>query len=200
MAKELIFPPKPALSYWKSFSKILQYVQGRDLNKEVIEEIYEVGPKVGSELRYSALGSYACFNCYDYLYLVPLEFTFGLMGILAFYSHDVFLIVGFFALTGKEITMQIIAALLTIVGYSINDTIVIFNRIREDIEENHKDPIQVVFNRSINDTLSRTVITESELLLTSACLFMGWKCNSRFCFSYLPGYPFWNLFFYLCCQ
>lgn len=165
-----------------------QYVQGRDLNKEVIEEIYEVGPKVGGELRSQAFWAVLLALIAMIIYIwFRFELTFGLMGIVALF-HDVFIIVGIFALTGKEITMQIIAALLTIVGYSINDTIVIFDRIREDMKKNRKDPIQEVFNRSINDTLSRTVITGGTTFLTSACLyFWGGSVIHDFAFAICLG-------------
>lgn len=168
-----------------------EYVQGRDLNKEVIEEIYEVGPKVGSELRSQAFWAVLLALIAMIIYIwFRFEFTFGLMGILALF-HDVFIIVGIFALTGKEMTMQIIAALLTIVGYSINDTIVIFDRIREDMKKNRKDPIQVVFNRSLNKTLSRTIITGGTTFITSACLFLwGGSVIHDFAFAICLGIIF----------
>lgn len=151
--------------------KLPDYLKGRDVSKEVIQEIYEVGPKVGSELRTAAFWAVILALIAMIIYIwFRFELTFGLMGILALF-HDVFIIVGFFAITGKEITMQIVAALLTIVGYSINDTIVIFDRIREDIKFNRKDPMEHVFNSAINKTLSRTVITGGTTFITSACLY-----------------------------
>lgn len=165
-----------------------EYIKGRDLNTEVIEEIYEVGPKVGGELRTQAFWAVMLALIAMIIYIwFRFEFTFGLMGILALF-HDVFMIVGIFAITGKEITMQIIAALLTIVGYSINDTIVIFDRIREDMKKNRKEPIQSVFNNSINETLSRTVITGGTTFLTSACLFFwGGSVIHDFAFAICLG-------------
>ncbi len=168
-----------------------EYVKGRDINSEVIEEIYEVGPKVGSELRTQAFWAVMLALIAMIIYIwFRFEFTFGLMGILALF-HDVFMIVGIFALTGKEITMQIIAALLTIVGYSINDTIVIFDRIREDLKKNRKDPMAEIFNRSINETLSRTVITGGTTFLTSASLFFfGGSVIHDFAFAICLGILF----------
>lgn len=148
-----------------------EYIKGRDLSRDVIEEIYEVGPKVGGELRTAAFWAVLLALIAMIIYIwFRFELTFGLMGILALF-HDVLMIVGIFAITGKEITMQIVAALLTIVGYSINDTIVIFDRIREDMKLNRKEPMEEVFNKAINKTLSRTVITGGTTFLTSLCLF-----------------------------
>jgi len=148
-----------------------EYVKDKDMNRDVVEEIYEVGPKVGGELRtasmFAVLISLVLMIAYIWF---RFEFTFGLMAILALF-HDVFIIVGIFAITGKEITVQIIAALLTIVGYSINDTIVIFDRIREDLKIHRKDHMADVFNRSINNTLSRTIITAGTTLFTALALF-----------------------------
>ena len=115
------------------------------------------------------------------------ELTFGLMAIFALF-HDVFIIVGIFALTGKEITVQIIAALLTIVGYSINDTIVIFDRIREDLKVYRKDTIPVVFDRAINKTLSRTTITSATTLFCALALyFFGGSVLHDFAFAISLG-------------
>jgi len=148
-----------------------EYVKDKDMNRDVVEEIYEVGPKVGGELRtasmFAVLISLVLMIAYIWF---RFEFTFGLMAILALF-HDVFIIVGIFAITGKEITVQIIAALLTIVGYSINDTIVIFDRIREDLKIHRKEQMAEVFNRSINNTLSRTIITAGTTLFTALALF-----------------------------
>lgn len=148
-----------------------EYIKDRDLSRDVIEEIYEVGPKVGGELRSAAFWAVMLALIAMIIYIwFRFELTFGLMGILALF-HDVLMIVGIFTITGKEFTMQIIAALLTIVGYSINDTIVIFDRIREDMKLNRKEPLEVVFNKAINQTLSRTVITGGTTFLTSLCLY-----------------------------
>jgi len=149
-----------------------EYVKGRDMNKDVIQEIYVVGPKVGGELRTQALLAVLISLALMIIYVwFRFELTFGIMAILALF-HDVFIILGIFAITGKEITIQIIAALLTIVGYSINDTIVVFDRIREDLKANRKDDYHVVFNKAINTTLNRTVITSLTTLFTAASLYI----------------------------
>lgn len=151
--------------------KFPEYIKGRDIAKDVVQEIYEVGPKVGSELRTDAFWAVMLALIAMIIYIwFRFELTFGLMGILALF-HDVIMIVGIFAITGKEITMQIVAALLTIVGYSINDTIVIFDRIREDMKIHRKEPIETVFNNAVNKTLSRTVITGGTTFITSLCMY-----------------------------
>jgi preprotein translocase SecF subunit len=148
-----------------------QYIEGRDLEKDVIVQSDEVGPKVGAELRSQALFAVLLAMLLIIIYIwIRFELTFGFAAILAVF-HDVLCIIGFFAITGKEITIQIVAALLTLVGYSINDTIVVYDRIREDLRIYRKDPYETVFNNAINKTLSRTVITAGTTFLTAAALF-----------------------------
>lgn len=152
-------------------NNLADYTKGRDLDHDVIQEFNTVGARAGMEMRNKAITAVAIALVLMVIYIwIRFEFTFGLMAILALF-HDVVIIVGIFAWSGKEITMTIIAALLTIVGYSINDTIVIFGRIREDLKIYRKDDIPVIFNRSINATLSRTVITAGTTLLTSLALY-----------------------------
>jgi preprotein translocase SecF subunit len=100
----------------------------------------------------------------------------------------VFCIVGIFAITGKEFTIQVIAALLTIVGYSINDTIVIYDRIREDLRIYRKEPYEVVFNNAMNKTLSRTTITVFTTFLATLALYIfGGTVIHDFAFAILLG-------------
>lgn len=168
-----------------------EYVKGKDINRDVIEEIYEVGPKVGGELRTNAMMAVIIALILIVIYIwFRFELTFGFMAILALF-HDVLCIVGIFAITGREITIQIIAALLTIVGYSINDTIVIFDRIREDLKANRKDSYEVVFNTAMNRTLSRTLITSGTTLFTALALyFFGGTVLRDFAFAMTLGIIF----------
>jgi preprotein translocase subunit SecF len=153
-------------------TKLSTYTQGRDIKSDVILQIATVGAKAGKEMRTQAIMAVLIAFVLMIIYIwVRFEFTFGLMGIVAEF-HDVFLILGVFALTGKEITMSVIAALLTIVGYSINDTIVVFDRIREDLKVYRKDPVPEIFNRAMNKTLSRTTITAGTTLVASLSLFI----------------------------
>jgi preprotein translocase SecF subunit len=171
--------------------KLPEYIQGRDINKDVVLQIDEVGPKVGEELRSQALFAVLLSLLLMIIYIwIRFELTFGISAILAIF-HDVFCIVGIFAITGKEITIQIIAALLTIVGYSINDTIVIYDRIREDLRIYRKDPYESVFNNAMNKTLSRTIITAGTTMLTALSLyFFGGTVIHDFAFAMVLGLLF----------
>ena len=153
-------------------TQLSAYTEGRDMQKDVFQEFNTVGAKAGAEMGSKAILAVVVALLLMIIYIwIRFEFTFGLMAILALF-HDVIIIVGIFSWTGREITMSIIAALLTIVGYSINDTIVIFDRIREDFKIYRKDPVPVIFNRSMNETLSRTVITSGTTLLTALALYI----------------------------
>jgi len=151
--------------------ELQEYTAGRDIESEVILEVNTVGQKAGSEMRANSILAVVIALILMIIYIwIRFEFTFGLMAILAL-AFDVIFVLGVFALTGKEITMQIIAALLTIVGYCINDTIVVFDRIREDLKIYRKDPVKEVFNRAINTTLSRTILTAGTTLVTALSLY-----------------------------
>ncbi len=152
-------------------SQLPRYTQGRDLQKEVLSEVSMVGAKAGSQMRSNVVIAVVIALLLMIIYIwIRFEFTFGLMAIVALF-FNVVVVVGVFAFTRKEITMQIIAALLTIVGYAINDTIVVFDRIREDLKLYRKDPVHVIFNRAMNSTLSRTIITGGSTLLTALALY-----------------------------
>ena len=94
------------------------------------------------------------------------------MGAIVALIHDVLITVGIFSLLGKEFTLPIVAALLTIVGYSLNDTIIVFDRIRENIRKQSKSPFKTIINGSINETLSRTILTSGTTLLVLIALFI----------------------------
>lgn len=110
------------------------------------------------------------------------------MGAIVALIHDVTITVGAFSLFGKEFTLPIIAALLTIIGYSLNDTIIVFDRIRENLRKYHKLPLGDVINKSINETLSRTILTSGTTLLVVICLFvLGGGIIHDFAFAMLVG-------------
>jgi len=167
------------------------YTKGKDIEKDVIVQSDEVGPKVGKELRSQAMFAVLLSMLLIIIYIwIRFELTFGISAILAIF-HDVLCIVGIFALTGKEVTIQNVAALLTIVGYSINDTIVIYDRIREDLRIYRKDPYESVFNNAMNKTLSRTVITAGTTALTALALyFFGGSVIHDFAFAMVLGLIF----------
>lgn len=152
--------------------KLTDYTQGRDLQNDVVREKSTVGAKAGSEMRANVTLAVVIALILMIIYIwIRFEVVFGFMAIVALF-FNVMVILGIFAFTGKEITMQIIAALLTIVGYSINDTIVVFDRIREDLKVYRKDPVPLIFNRAMNSTLSRTIITGGSTLLCAISLYL----------------------------
>ena len=110
------------------------------------------------------------------------------MGAIVALVHDVTITVGMFSIFGKEFTLPIIAALLTIIGYSLNDTIIVFDRIRENLRKYRKDPLGVIINKSINETLSRTVLTSFTTLIVVIALFvLGGGIIHDFAFALLVG-------------
>jgi preprotein translocase subunit SecF len=110
------------------------------------------------------------------------------MGAIVALIHDVTITVGIFSLFGKEFTLPIIAALLTIIGYSLNDTIIVFDRIRENLRKHHKDPLEIIINKSVNETLSRTILTSMTTLAVVITLFvMGGGIIHDFAFAMMIG-------------
>lgn len=110
------------------------------------------------------------------------------MGAIVALVHDVIITVGLFSIFDKEFTLAIIAALLTIIGYSLNDTIIVFDRIRENLRKYHKQPLEVILNRSINETLSRTILTSLTTLFVVIALFvLGGGIIHDFAFALIVG-------------
>ncbi len=110
------------------------------------------------------------------------------MGAIVALIHDVTITVGIFSLFNKEFNLSIIAALLTIIGYSLNDTIIVFDRIRENLRKFHKSALHAIINRSVNETLSRTILTSLTTLMVVAALFaLGGGIIHDFAFALLVG-------------
>ena len=110
------------------------------------------------------------------------------MGAIVALIHDVSITVGIFSICGKEFTLPIIAALLTIIGYSLNDTIIVFDRIRENSRKNQKNPLHAIINCSINETLSRTILTSLTTMAVVVCLFaLGGGIIHDFAFAMIIG-------------
>lgn len=110
------------------------------------------------------------------------------MGAIAALLHDVFITVGVFTIIGIEFSLPIVAALLTIIGYSLNDTIIVFDRIRENIRKHSKKPLPEVINQSVNETLSRTIMTSVTTLIVLFCLFfLGGAIIRDFAFAMIIG-------------
>jgi preprotein translocase subunit SecF len=153
-----------------------------------VERQEQVGPQVGADLRTQAMLAivYALGMVVIYI-TIRFEFKYAVAAIIAL-IHDVALTVGAFAVTGLEVDLTVIAAILTIVGYSLNDTIVVFDRIRENHRENLQRPVTDVINRSINETLSRTVLTSgTTLVVVIALFFLGGEVIHDFAFALLVG-------------
>jgi len=110
------------------------------------------------------------------------------MGAIVALIHDVLITIGIFSILGKEFTLPIVAALLTIVGYSLNDTIIVFDRIRENLNRYTRRPLDININRSINETLSRTILTSTTTLVVLICLFfLGGDIIHDFSFALIIG-------------
>lgn len=147
-----------------------------------------VGPKVGAELRRTATMAvlFALVGMLIYIWF-RFEFMFGMGGLVSL-AHDVLITLGILSLTNKEITLQIIAALLTIVGYSINDTIVVYDRIRENRKKMYGKSLVDIVNKSVNETLSRTIVTGmSTIFVLIVLFFFGGEVIHDFAFALLVG-------------
>jgi len=158
------------------------------LGSFAIRNVEIVGPKVGGELRRQAIfvTLYALAGMLVYI-AFRFEWVYGAAAVLAVF-HDVLITLGFFSLLKYEISLTVIAALLTLVGYSMNDTIVIFDRIRENNRLLRRESFAAVVNKSINQTLSRTILTSGLTFLTVLVLFlMGGQVLRAFSFALVVG-------------
>jgi preprotein translocase subunit SecF len=140
-------------------------------NKFVVDSTTEIGPKVGGKLRTDAAQAVAMATLGILIYIaIRFKFDFAVGATVATF-HDVLAVLAIFFLLGKEINLILVTALLTIAGYSLTDTVVVFDRIRENLRTKLKEPVEAVMNRSINEVLSRTIVTSFTVLLTSLALF-----------------------------
>ena len=157
-------------------------------DKVDIRRVEMVGPQVGKDLRSKGIKAifYAMIGILVYISW-RFEFRFA-VGALVALIHDVVITLGVFSLFGKEIDLPIIAAFLAIIGYSLNDTIIVYDRIRENLAKHNKESFSFVVNRSINDTLSRTLMTSGTTLLVVLALFvLGGGVIHNFAFAMLVG-------------
>jgi preprotein translocase subunit SecF len=147
-----------------------------------------VGPTVGKQLEKQALLAtlYSMIGMLIYLWF-RFQLIYGVAAVVACF-HDTLITLGAFALTGQEISLTVIAAILTLVGYSMNDTIVVFDRIRENLRLSRREALADVVNRSINQTLSRTVLTSGLTFLTVLSLYIfGGPVLRGFSFALVVG-------------
>ena len=147
-----------------------------------------ISPKIGSELSGKAVMAIFSALALILLYIsIRFEFKFAL-GAIAALTHDVLITLGIFSLLSYEISLPIIAAFLTIVGYSLNDTIVIFDRIRENLKSSKRDSYTSVVNKSINESLSRTIITSLTTFVVVMILWLfGGEVIHNFAFAMIVG-------------
>jgi preprotein translocase subunit SecF len=131
-----------------------------------------VGPRVGDELRRNALYAILASFVLTLFYLAfRFQFRFGVAAVLAT-AHDIFTTLAFIKLMNIEVSLTVIAAILTVIGYSLNDTIIIFDRVRENLKKQRREPLYDVLNRSINETLPRSVLTHATTLAATLALLI----------------------------
>ena len=153
-----------------------------------VQQVDIVGPTAGKQLQHQAFLAtiYSLIGMLAYLWF-RFELIYGVAAVVAVF-HDTLITVGFFSLTNQEITLTVIAAILTLIGYSMNDTIVVFDRIRENLAMSRRETLADVVNRSINQTLSRTVISSGLTFLTVLSLYLfGGEVLHGFSFALVIG-------------
>jgi preprotein translocase subunit SecF len=153
-----------------------------------VRNVQVVGPTVGKQLEKQAglATLYSLLGMLVYLWF-RFQLIYGVAAVVACF-HDTLITVGFFALLDKELSLTVIAAILTLVGYSMNDTIVVFDRIRENLRLSRRESLPDVVNRSINQTLSRTVLTSGLTFMTVLSLYLfGGEVLKGFSFALVVG-------------
>jgi preprotein translocase subunit SecF len=153
-----------------------------------VRQVEVVGPKVANDLRSQAVKAtlFALAGMLVYIWF-RFEWIYGVGAVIAVF-HDTIITIGFFSLFNKEISLTVIAALLTLVGYSMNDTIVIFDRIRENLKIYRRESLESLINKSVNQTLSRTILTSGLTFMTVMALFLfGGPVLSGFSFALVIG-------------
>ena len=134
-------------------------------NPFVVDASTEIGPTIGQKLQKDALIAVGISMLGIILYVAArFEFRFGVAAAIATF-HDVFAVLGIFYFLDKEFTLLIVTALLTLAGYSLTDTVVVFDRIRENLTMRHRDPLDVIINKAVNQVLSRTVVVSLTVIL-----------------------------------
>lgn len=153
-----------------------------------VQQVDIVGPTAGKQLQKQALWAtlYSLIGMLVYLWF-RFELIYGVAAVVAVF-HDTLITIGAFSLTNQEITLTVIAAILTLIGYSMNDTVVVFDRIRENLAMSRREELSVLVNRSINQTLSRTVLSSGLTFLTVMSLFLfGGEVLHGFSFALVVG-------------
>ena len=180
-------PPRFANRVSESLASIYPDLLPSD-KSDFILSIDKVGPKVGAELSSDAVLAILYALGFILIYIsIRFEFKYAI-GAIAALTHDVLITLGVFSILGYEISLAVIAAFLTIVGYSLNDTIVIFDRVRENVKSLKGSSMESVINQSINDSLSRTIVTSLTTFLVVLILFLvGGEVIHTFSFAMIVG-------------
>ncbi len=174
----------------KGISELVKERLIRKFGKDKVEirRVEMVGPKVGKDLRRKGMWAILFSMIAILIYITwRFEFWFAIGAIVAL-AHDVMITIGVFSITNKQINLAIVAAILTIIGYSLNDTIVVYDRIRENMKKLSKITFPELVNQSINETLSRTILTSLTTLITVVILFfLGGGVIHDFAFALIIG-------------
>jgi preprotein translocase subunit SecF len=167
-------PPDPTLNSSAVRAKIETVVKSVDPSAQV-QQLDVVGPQVGNELKTSAIYALGFTLLLIFIYIAFRFHTWRLsLGAILAVIHDPILVLGIFSVTQTPFDLPVVAAILAVVGYSLNDTVVVFDRIRERLETNRRLPSDVVLDQSINQTLSRTIMTKVVTsIVVVALLFLG---------------------------
>ena len=177
-------------SHIESLSDKIQHALQEVYGKEKIEvrRVEMVGPQVGEELRRKGFLAIVYAMVGILLYITwRFEFRFAFGAVVALF-HDIIITIGIFSITDREFTLPILAAVMTIVGYSLNDTIVVYDRIRENLRKIAKKKLEAIINSSINETLSRTILTScTTLFVVVTLLLLGGGVIHDFAFVLVIG-------------
>jgi preprotein translocase subunit SecF len=180
-------PPQPQ-SATEIRTRLVAAVHGVDAGAQVAQ-LDVVGPQVGNELKWSAIEAlgFTVFGIFAYIAVRFHTWRLSFGAILAV-LHDPILVLGFFSLTQMSFDLAVVAAMLAVIGYSLNDTVVVFDRIRERFETNRRSPPAAVLDQSINQTLSRTIMTKVVTsIVVVALLFLGGPVLKGFSAALLIG-------------
>jgi len=180
-------PAKPEISS-AQLSEIVMKALRQDDSTVDMRRVEFVGPQVGEELVENGALALLVVSLGIIAYLaVRFEWKFGVAAIIA-NLHDVVIILGFFAFFQWEFSLTVLAAVLAILGYSVNESVVVFDRIRENSRKYHRQPYELIINRSINETLSRTLLTSLTTLMVVVALFvLGGGIIHDFAFALIIG-------------